>query len=129
MTTILQKYGLQVLIFLGSFFMPLAHVIGAVFVLVGLDMLTGIYSAKKSGEIIRSNKMKPTAIKFLFYTITIVASHLTELYLFPEISFVRIATSIVGVIELTSIYENVSNILGKNLIKRFKDFLDKKTQE
>ena len=109
-----------------AFFSPVETAVLAVIVLCFFDTITGIIAAYKRGEKITSNKGFRTIIKIVVYSILILCSHLIEKTLLDYIPLVKIATSAVALIELKSLYENASSILGLDLWKFVKQMMDKK---
>ena len=114
------KAIVAVLIIVYSFLFDNAHSqsLLALFVLVLMDFVSGIYASKKVGDPIRSSKIKHTAIKLTAYFGVIAGAHLAESGL---ISFIAVLDETVIAFflctELVSLLENVGR-LGFNTPKK-----------
>lgn len=122
----IKQHSLDILLLIITFFAPVQAALISIGVLCFFDAITGIFAAKKRGEIIRSNKAFRTIVKMLVYSILVLASHMIEETLLDVIPVTKIATSAVALIELKSLYENASDILGIDLWKFVKNIMDKK---
>jgi phage-related holin len=91
------------------------------FVLV-TDTITGIWAAKSRGERIHSSKMKRVLSKLLLYPAVIIIASWAEKIL-PAIPFIDGAAVILISVEGKSILENVSDILGYNILKLVKAYI------
>ena len=111
---------------LSTFFAPIAVVMLAVGVLIMIDFIFGILSAKKNNEKITSKRMSDTLIKMVVYQLLIITSHLVELYLVPYLPLLKVTLSFIGIIEFLSIGESFTKITGKNFIKYIRDFIKSK---
>ena len=115
--SLLNKIGLTLI----AFFTPIIPALIVAGILITIDTITGIAAAKKNKEKIKSRTLSRVLGKMLAYYLLIIAAHLTEIYLFPELPFLRITLAYIGVVEFFSISENFSKITGKNFIKYVKD--------
>lgn len=83
----------------------------ALFILVLIDFVTGVASAKFLGEPIRSSKIKHTAIKITAYFTVIAAAHLAEHGLSHYIAFLdETVLSFFMLTEFISLLENMGRI-------------------
>lgn len=79
-------------------------------VLIVIDFITGISSAKKAGEPIQSRKVVKTAFKVGVYGLLVSAAHLTE-KIAPGTTFmVETMTTFLALTELISILENAGKL-------------------
>lgn len=123
---ILKQHGLDLIMLIVMFFAPVQAALISVGVLCTFDAITGIMAAKKRGELITSNKGFRTIIKMIIYSILVICSHLIEVVMIDFIPVTKIATSAIALIELKSLYENASTILGIDMWKFIKQIMDKK---
>lgn len=82
----------------------------ALTVLVVLDLATGVWSTKNTGEPITSRRLFKTAVKWFVYLTLVAAAHLAETVV-PGVSFVdESMLSFLALTELVSIMENVGKM-------------------
>jgi phage-related holin len=114
----------EIAVFLSAFFLPILPAMIATGALLSIDTLTGILKARKKKESISSEKLKAVVAKSIVYLSLIITGNIIELYMIPAIPLVKVCIGMVAMIELKSIAENASDILGfdvlKELIKRIK---------
>jgi len=108
-------------IWLFTYFAPIFGVMFGIGLLVVIDFITGIMAAKKRGETIRSNKMKPTISKGIIYMFAIIVAHIFEKNFSLGYDAVKIVGGLIALIELKSFDENIKDITGKSLFKKIID--------
>ena len=97
-------------------------ILGLVFLLT-VDFLTGIRKAKHKGEDINSKGFRKTLGKFNDYSLAIVSSQVfTWMFALDFTLSYYVALFICG-IELKSIWENVSETTGVDIVGYFKGFI------
>lgn len=107
----LKTLGLSVL----AVFAPIKMVIISVGVVIFADMFFGIWAAHKRGEKITSAAMRRTITKMFTYQGAILTGYLGETYLLSEIiPVVKLISGIIGLVEIKSLLENISEISGLN---------------
>lgn len=100
-----------------AFLTPLTGVLATTLILIVLDLITGLLAARKEGSPVTSFGLKRTVMKLLVYELALVLAYITGLYLTgPEIPVLQLASSLIGLTELKSIYENLSIISGDKLL-------------
>jgi phage-related holin len=111
---------LQYLVF---FFAPIGYLIAGVGLMVCFDFISGVAAAKKRGERIVSGGFYRTFVKYVLYTIGIVASRLLELLLKDSIKipFSSLLAGFIIIIEYKSVIENISFVTGINIWEWVKD--------
>ena len=95
----------------------------AVLFLVVTDLFTGIWAAKKRGEKVTSWGMRKTVSKLLAYEIAIVLAFVMESALVPALPVVKAVAGFIGAIEFKSGMENLSRILGVDLLVAVKGII------
>lgn len=114
----MKSAALKLLLATVAVFAPIQGMIIACFALVLIDLLTGIFAAKKRAEAITSSGLRRTAVKLFVYEAAIMLGFITQQYLTgPNIPVVSIITGFVGITELLSVLENLNTISGNDLLK------------
>jgi hypothetical protein len=131
MKALILKYGLELVIFLALFFAPISNSLYAVGALIIFDTFTGIWaSVHKCGwKSFTSSKFKRIVPKLLLYPMVIIVAKVAEDYLLSEIPWVRVSTGLLAAVEVKSIYENISVILGFDIWNKFQDTIVKLRKE
>lgn len=96
----------------------------ALLVLIVIDFITGITSAKVSGQPIESRKVAKSAFKIAVYGLLVSAAHLTETIAPGTTFMVETMTTFLALTELISILENAGK-LGFAVPKRWLNQLHK----
>ena len=122
--TNLLKYLPAWLIAMVAIFAPEKAAICTALVLILIDLVTGVWAAKKRGEAITSSGLKTTIYKIVFYELDICLGFLAQTYLTGTVLPVcNLITSVIGLTEMTSILENLQtinpNISWASLISKF----------
>lgn len=107
---------LKMIALISVFLAPIMPVIIALLILVLINFVTGIWASVCKGLDRWSwVKFKGGLPKFILYPLGIVAGYLIELYIFDDIAFTKIASSIIALYEIKSIYTNIGDVTGMNL--------------
>lgn len=107
------------------FLTPIKETIIAVICLVVVDAITGIWASYKRGQKFSSRKFSMTLAKLIWYTIAIAVCHMVQIYLVPQIPFVKVMVYFVVFYEFSSFLENVGIITGRDVFSWFRGFFDK----
>lgn len=110
-----------------TFFAPAAVTFLVITFFVILDLISGIYASWYNGEEITSKKMRNSVGKLIAYYILIMLFHTFDVimiaeffgrpYLFPFVAF------FLGSIEVKSVCENISKVLGQDIWSAIKEWL------
>jgi len=112
----------EVLLFLGAFFSPIVGIMWAIGFLIMADTFTGIWSAKKQGNKIDSRKAGRIISKLILYPLAIIVAQVAQTIMeIDEIPWTKVTSGIIATIEIKSIFENISEILGYDLWTRIKE--------
>jgi len=105
------------------FFAPIGYLIAGVGIMVMFDFITGVAAAKKRGEKILSGGFYRTFVKYVLYSIGIIATRLLEIMLKDQIKipFSSILAGFILVVEYKSVMENISLATGVNVWDWVKD--------
>lgn len=107
------------------FFAPAVAQIGLVVLAILADTATGIWAAKKSGEILTTKKASPIVPKACVYIMLILLAHGIEVVF--EVSHARTLAALALVtLELVSIDENFKKATGKGIFKPIIGMLKRK---
>ena len=100
-----------------AIFAPIQSLLITTAVMIAADLITGIIAARKRGEAITSSGLRRTISKLFVYEFAILMAYLAEHYMSNALPFVKMASSMVSLVELKSIYENLSTIGDQDLLK------------
>ena len=118
-------YGWQSLLlkYLIFFFSPIAWLIFGVGVMVLFDWIAGIAAAKKKGNKIVSGGFYRTFVKYMLYSIGIIATRVLEILLKDNINipFSSLLAGFILIVEYKSVIENISIATGTDLWKWVKE--------
>jgi fumarate reductase subunit D len=118
-----EKYAGPLLIAYFAAIAPIHTILTVVGLLIFGDLILGVWAAQKRGEIITSARLRDTVSKMFIYHVVIALGFAVEAHILNEfIPIVKMSASVIGIVELKSIYENSGSILGKPL---FKDLISK----
>lgn len=100
-----------------SIFAPIQSILATSAVMIMSDLITGVMAAKKRGEPITSAGLRRTISKLFTYELAIMFAFLAEHYISNVLPFVKMASAMVSLVELKSIYENLNSLSSDNLLK------------
>lgn len=95
---------------------PIHSVLLVVGILIIGDLILGIWAAFKRGEEISSSGLRDTVTKLFVYNMVIVLGFIVQNHL-VDLPFVKVSASLIGIVEIKSVFENASDILGKPIFK------------
>ena len=105
------------------FFGDISSAVLAIFFLVFADTLTGIWASVKTNQYLTSRRAGRIISKLLLYPLSIIVAKVAEVYLTPSIPWIKVVSGIIAIVEVKSIFENISLILGFDLWPRIKEAL------
>lgn len=109
---------------------PIHPVVISVGVLIFADTFFGIWAAKKRGEKISSKRMGDSVVKMLVYQIVLITGFLVETHLIDgAVPIVKLAALYIGMVEVKSLLENASTILGRDIFKELVGRLGSKSDK
>jgi uncharacterized membrane protein len=98
--------------------MPIGPIIGVAVLLIFADLFTGVWAARKRGERISSAALGRTVSKLVVYLTAIITSYLVEHVMLQDtLPISKLAGSAIGLVEMKSLIENFTVILGKDLFR------------
>jgi len=87
-------------------------------VLVFSDMVLGLWRAFKEKQKIRSNYLRRTVVKMILYMAAIVLAYITQYGIgLTGLEITKIVASLIALVELKSVFENISRISNQPLWK------------
>lgn len=122
----------EILAFLAIFFADIMGALIAVGVLIMADTFTGVWGAWKEGykshgtwylgwkHNITSRKAGRIVEKLILYPLAIIIAKVAEDHLSPDIPWIKVTAGILAIVEVKSIFENMSIILGYDLWDRIR---------
>ena len=118
--SMLVKLAIPYVVF---FFTPIWAGLVGIGVLLFADVITGIKSAKKRGEVIHSRKMSTTINKMIFYALAVILSRVMEVSFMPWLPVAQLTAGYIAVVEFKSNMENIAEITGIDIWLFLKDKL------
>ena len=113
----MKEWAKNLLLVTVAFLTPIQAVLITVGALVWMDFLTGIAASIKNKIPITSYGFKRTVVKVCVYEMAIVLAYVVQLYLTgPAVPVLHLASSLIGLTELKSVYENLNIISGGSLL-------------
>lgn len=113
----LTEIGLKVSLMLLAYFSPVKEIIHAVLALFMIDFLTGLWKSRVVKRRITSHRLRKSVYKMVSYVVAIISAHvLNQSLLDGSLHLPQIIAGYIGVTELISILENLSEITGKDLM-------------
>lgn len=102
-----------------AFFAPILYAFVLIIILVFVDTITGIMKAgRKDVNSISSKKAFALIPKITFYCLLCIVAHATQLYVIPEVPFVKLSLIGISFIEIKSIDENFRALFGFSFIDK-----------
>jgi len=102
-----------------SLLAPIKSAIFAVYFLIFVDLITGVWASLKEKQTITSSKMSRSISKILIYSITIIVSFIVHKYLLTDfdLPIEAIVSGFIAITETKSILENLNRISSHRVIK------------
>ena len=115
-------FGLEILAFLAVFFAVLEPVLWAIGFLIMTDTGLAIWATWKHNGLksVKSRKLGRIITKLVPYPLAIIVAKVAEQYLAPSIPWTDVTAGIVATVEIKSIFEKMSLLLGFDLWQRIK---------
>lgn len=90
---------------------------------LGLDLFSGISKSFKVGDKITASKLKLSVIKFVYYSVAIIAAYqIDKVMIAPDsLLLTRIIAGYISMVEFKSLIENISVITGRDIWMAVKD--------
>lgn len=109
---------------------PLRDIAMAILALTIADMITGILASKKLGQEIQSARLRETVNKLLLYLSATLVAYIATVWLVDSLIPVqKMVTTLIGIVEVKSILENLDIIHGGSFFKSLLKRLEKKENE
>jgi hypothetical protein len=130
----IQKYIIQLLAVVGSFFLPISGILFLIGFAIFVDTLTGIWKAKKLGIPITSRKLSAIVSKLFLYEVAVIGFYLIDKFILNDIiltffsvplMLTKILSLVLCSIEVISISENYKAVKGIDIWSAFKNLLQR----
>lgn len=108
---------------------PIHNFVELVVLLITFDFITGIAASWKNHEKITARRMSKTVLKMLFYSVAIIVAYVLQMIANEGIGLPRIAALYIGATEVKSIYENISKIIGGDILSSLWSLIKSKIDE
>ena len=130
----IQKYIIQLLAVVGSFFLPISGILFLIGFAILVDTLTGIWKSKKLGIPITSRKLSAIVSKLFLYEVAVIGFYLIDKFILNDIilqffsvplMLTKILSLVLCSIECISINENIKAVKGVDIWSAFKQLLQR----
>jgi hypothetical protein len=130
----IQKYIIQLLAVVGSFFLPISGILFLIGFAIAVDTLTGIWKSKKLGIPITSRKLSAIVSKLFLYEVAVIGFYLIDKFILNDIiltffsvplMLTKILSLVLCSIEVISISENYKAVKGIDIWSAFKNLLQR----
>jgi hypothetical protein len=130
----IQKYIIQLLAVVGSFFLPISGILFLIGFAILVDTLTGIWKSKKLGIPITSRGLSAIVSKLFLYEVAVIGFYLIDYYILNDIiltffsvplMLTKILSLVLCSIEVISISENYKAVKGIDIWSAFKNLLQR----
>lgn len=113
----IQELGLQGIMLVLAYFMPIKGMVHAVIFLWAIDWILGVWKSLKAKRTLTSYRFRKSISKITTYVLAITSTYVLENTFLPEwIPICKVVAGYIAFTELVSIYENMSEITGKKLM-------------
>lgn len=113
-----MKYLEALTISVLAVFAPVKAALVTVLILTVADMITGVWAAVKRKEPITSAQLRRSISKIVIYEVAMCLAFLAEHYLMSDdVPVLKIVSGMVGLVEIKSVFENLDQISGQDLLK------------
>lgn len=113
-----MKHVINAAVVLAAIFSPAKEMILASLALIVLDLITGLWAAKKQQIPITSGGIRRTVTKLFVYESAILIGYIAQHYLMQDkVPIASIISGFIGMTETLSCLENINIIGGGNLLK------------
>ena len=114
-----------------GFISPIGVLFLWLLIFIAVDMVCGIYASLVEGEMITSNRLQRTVLKFVMYATAVFLLHGIDVYMvtFLDLNLARIGCTLICGIELYSIFENCYRVTGNPVFKILTQFTLNKIEE
>jgi len=130
----IQKYIIQLLAVVGSFFLPISGILFLIGFAILVDTLTGIWKSKKLNIPITSRRLSAIVSKLFLYEVAVIGFYLIDKFILNDIiltffsvplMLTKILSLVLCSIEVISISENYKAVKGIDIWSAFKNLLQR----
>lgn len=123
------KFLTKIVFIIAAYFVAIKMLVWVIFTLVIFDLVTGIWkTVRKDGwKALNSKGYKRTIIKLAAYMMALVSTFLIEAEILGTGIFLcKIVSGMISLVEIASIFENLTEITGQPLFMKIYDLLKTK---
>jgi hypothetical protein len=126
----LLTWGKAVALAVLAVLVPVKPLVLGALALIFLDAVVGCWAAMRRGEKLTSAGFRRTVSKTLVYTLAIIAGHVTGVYMLRGlVPVASLVSGAIGVVEIKSVLESGSEIVGVDLFRAVIDRIGSKNAE
>ena len=108
-----------------AYFTPLAPLVYCILFFILIDFITGVYASYKLKHKVKSRKLRSTLEKFVLYSLSVILAYIFQVEYFTYVNLSQVVGGFIAGNELLSIYENITNITGLNILGKVKGYINK----
>lgn len=113
----MKEFFTKLALSIAAVFAPVSDMMLGVLILLLADLVTGVVAARKRGETVTSAGLHRTVVKLLVYEGAIALTFLTQKLVLKDFtSVLNIVGGYLALTQLVSVFENLNEIAGKNLL-------------
>lgn len=125
-----REFILSIILYLFQFFSPIQELLLAVIFLLIIDAILDVLAAIKLKVFIVAQSIRSLIVKNLLYHTALMSSFLVSHFMMKDsFPIPHIIASIIGLIELKSILQNLGKMSGEPVFKRVIRMIRKKEKE
>jgi phage-related holin len=112
-----------------SYFAPIATIIHVMFIFILIDLISGLWAAKKAKIPIESLKMRKTVTKLIWYMVAVIMAHMMECtFGLNWAHLAQITGGFICMVEIKSVFENITKITNEPVFVRIYKVFEKKAE-
>ncbi|MFZ4400609.1 MAG: phage holin family protein [Bacteroidales bacterium] len=121
---------IKIFTFVLSYFAPIATIIHVMLIFILIDLISGIWAAKKANIPIESSKMRKTVSKLIWYMVAVIMAHMMENTFAMQWSHMaQICGGFICMVEIKSVFENISKITNEPVFIKLYKLFEKKAKD
>ena len=120
----IKNLAIKIIFLIFAYLSPIQAIFFAVWFLLFVDLLTGIWKSVKTGKRLTSNRLRSTVEKTFFYSLSIVVLWVVDKTFFNcSIHLAEIIGGYIALTEVISIFENIAEITGHDFYLKIQELI------
>lgn len=114
----IEEFLLKCIMLIAVLLAPIDAVMATVGFLIFLDLISGVWAARKRNEPVTSAALRRTISKMIIYQLAVISGFFIERYLLQgALPITKVVAGFIGIVEFKSMLENGNTILGTDVFK------------